>query len=105
MKIFFIIFCLFFSSPAAAVEYTGKDLRDPFNKSGGDVFVQGPSASPLSLDGIIWSPKKPLALINGKLVGVGAKFNGVEVMEIGRENVRINVNGQALVLERKGKKL
>lgn len=105
MKIFLFIFCLFFSSVAAAVEYTSKDLRDPFSESVGDASAPGPSAAPLSLDGIIWSPKKPLALINGKLVGVGAMINGSEVVEIGRENVRISTNGQSFLLERKGKKI
>jgi hypothetical protein len=44
----------------------------------------------ISLQGIMrFGPKGPQALINGQLLKVGDSLNGIEVIQIGQENVRL----------------
>ena len=104
-RFIFLFFFLFFLKSTTAAEYAGGNLRDPFSEVASSTSAPGASSSALVLDGIILNPKKPLAIINGKLSGVGEKINGSEVVEINRENVKISTNGQQFLLERKGKKI
>jgi len=41
----------------------------------------------LKLEGIAWNPKNPFAFINGNVVGIGDRFEGYTVTEIGKEKV------------------
>jgi hypothetical protein len=46
----------------------------------------------ITLQGIMWfDPASPEALINGKALKVGDSINGIKVVEIGRESVRLRL--------------
>ena len=100
-----VIFCLFFSNIAYAVEYTGQNLRDPFTEVNSQSPDSGARPSSLVLGGILWSPKNPHAIVNGGLVSVGTKIGSALVVEISRESVKMKDGDREFLLERKGSKL
>ena len=53
----------------------------------------------LNLTGIIWDQRKPLAVINGKMVGVGEWIKGAEVKKIHKESVVLRKDGANFTLE------
>lgn len=89
-----------------ALEYTGQEGRDPFVSRPTGVpslsdpiqYNTTPAQPPFTLNGIIWVPEKPRALINGKRVTVGAEIDGAKVTAIGRKEVKIDFNGSQIVL-------
>jgi hypothetical protein len=68
------------------------------------VAVAAPVASPfdsIKLQAIIYSPKHPVTLINGKTLDVGERINGVEVISIQPSNVVLACNGEQKTLQLK----
>jgi len=65
--------------------------RCPFS---GKVYSESEGRQDLILNGIMWSPKKPLAVINDRVVKVGDKVFGSVVVEIRKDKVLMN-NGSA----------
>lgn len=53
----------------------------------------------LSLTGIIWDKKKPIAVINGKMLGVGDTIKGAKVKKIQKESVLLRKHGTNYTLE------
>ena len=53
----------------------------------------------LRLDGVFWSPKRPLAIINRQLLHPGEWIAGARVVQIDREIVYLNYQGYSLKLE------
>jgi hypothetical protein len=51
---------------------------------------QRPTRSALRLNGIMYDPKRPMASVNGKLVGVGDEVGGLRVKEISKDGVRLD---------------
>lgn len=68
--------------------------RDPFSVGSAPILVSGD----LSLSGIIWDAKKPLCLIDGKVVKVGDEISGAKVLEIAKDSVTIKVGDEIRVL-------
>lgn len=56
----------------------------------------------LDLSGIIYDPVNPMAIINGRFVGIGDSVGDARVLGIGRESIRISSGGaeRTLRLER-----
>jgi hypothetical protein len=54
---------------------------------------------PLSLDGVMWSPKKPMAMINGVLVAADDEIDGWLVIEIKRNEVVVEGRGEQKTLK------
>jgi hypothetical protein len=81
--------------------------RDPFNWPAAQVakfksYDKKNSANffaGLLLTGIIWDQKKPLAVINGKMLGVGDIINGAKVRKIHKESVLLQKYGTNYTLE------
>jgi hypothetical protein len=48
--------------------------------------------------GIFFSKTNPMALINGKTLGVGESIDGIRVTKIERERVSVQWKGQVKVL-------
>lgn len=96
------------------VEYNAGGLRDPFlsprrkpeeKPVAGEMEDLGPrtekkinSISPgesfrnLKLQGMIWGGPVPQAIINGEVVTVGDKIDGVEIMKIEKEGVTLSTD-------------
>ncbi|HIJ91764.1 MAG: hypothetical protein OEV91_11180 [Desulfobulbaceae bacterium] len=53
----------------------------------------------LKLQSVIWNAQKPQAIINGRLVGVGAGVDGVVVEKIEKTHVIVSKNGYRHTLE------
>jgi len=75
--------------------YASHDNRDPFvplvDKKGRPVeVVEGGlqfKASDLYLEGIIWDPVKPMAIINDEVISSGDKIRGVTIQKIEKDRV------------------
>jgi len=52
----------------------------------------------LSLGGIAWSDSGPFALVNGRVLAAGERIEGFQVTEIQREWVRLEDDGETIVL-------
>ena len=68
------------------------------------VVVSAPVASPfdsIKLQAIIYSPKHPVTLINGKTLDVGERVNGVQVVSIQPSNVVLACNGEQKTVQLK----
>ena len=68
--------------------------RDPF--AVGSVPVQ--ATGELSLSGIIWDAKKPVCLIDGKMLKVGDEISGAKVIEINNDTVLLKVGDELRTL-------
>jgi len=68
--------------------------RDPF--AVGSVPVQ--ATGDLSLSGIFWDAKKPVCLIDGKMLRVGDEISGAKVLEINRDTVLLKVGDELRTL-------
>lgn len=53
----------------------------------------------LRLDGVFWSPKRPLAIVNHQLLHIGEWIAGARVVQIDRDTVYLNYQGYPLKLE------
>ena len=67
--------------------------RDPFTLS--PTSVQG---GELTLSGIMWDTHQPIAVINGRLVGVGAELEGYRVVDILEDRVDVTDGTQTFHL-------
>src|SRR5262249_59559501 len=57
-----------------------------------------PAPPPLKLQGITFNPKRPSAMINGRVVFIGDKVRDLHVMTIRRDEVVLAGSGQTNVL-------
>ncbi len=81
---------------ALAVDYTGTEYRDPFRSFDGGYAAASQTAAPADykLQGILWNPSDPQAIVNGVVVKIGQRVDGGEVMAIDRKKVKLLVNGE-----------
>lgn len=68
--------------------------RDPF--AIGSVPVQ--ATGDLSLSGIFWDAKKPVCLIDGKMLKAGDEISGAKVIEINKDTVLLKVGDELRTL-------
>ena len=61
--------------------------RDPF--AGTATSSATTPRKSLVLSGILWDPRQPLALINGKTVQVGEEIEGYRILEITHDSVSV----------------
>jgi hypothetical protein len=54
-----------------------------------DKIVKKESKQKYRLEGIIYTPQNPIALINGKRVKIGEEFDGLKVIEISEKQVQL----------------
>ena len=95
-----------FNESAGAVEYNAQDLRDPFGgvenirvSSEASATIPSFAEPPITLDGIIWVPEKPRAVINGKRVLIGGMIGGAEVLEIRKKDIKVRYNEEEFTLK------
>lgn len=69
--------------------------EDPFAPLGTEA---APTEKAISLNGIMWSEENPLAIINNIIVKVGDKIDNNEVIEIKKEEVILEKDGQRYIL-------
>lgn len=60
--------------------------------------VPAPEFPTLKLQGVIWNPRRPSAVINGKSLFVGEKVERAVVTTIEQDSVKVTWNGQERVL-------
>ena len=96
------------ASVAWAVLYEGREFRDPFFE--GPEMPEKQEAAPAfvapvdtwSLGGIMWSPSKRLAVINGQKTSEGQMIGQAEVLKIERSSVRLKRGGREGILTKTG---
>ena len=89
--------------------YTGGDARDPMSPLARETTT--PRAEPrtsgagetialplMSLYGIIWDPKTPIAMIDGMDLRVGDRIKGARITEIGIDRVVFSYRSKRFVL-------
>ena len=89
----------------AELKYNGNSFRDPFflDKANESDSSTGPSES-LKLGGLMHDSKNAKAVINGKMVQVGSKVDGAEIIAIDKDGVKVRQNGKEIMLYPKGRK-
>jgi hypothetical protein len=97
-------------SPSAAVAVSASEVKAATNTpvavtagSGAPsvvapVEVPASKLGPAKLQAIVFSPKRPSVMINGKSLFIGEKLNGFRVTAIDRESVTLVGSGQTNVL-------
>jgi len=102
------------------IEYSSGDLRDPFidlfqlsieneqkEKEMKNIRVPKevtktqeplPSLEKFKVQGVIWGGKFPQAIINNKVLGVGDSIDGVEIVNIEKKGITLNLAGRAFNL-------
>jgi len=82
--------------PVKAPEVTPAPVQAPA------VAVATPSVEPaptFKLQSIIFDPRRPSAMVNGKLLFIGDRINGLHVVSIRKDSVTLVGGGQTNVLE------
>ncbi len=69
--------------------------RDPFTKT----VIQVKTEIPITLQGILYDSKQPIALVNGEARGVGEIVNDMKIIEINSDNVVLEKDGQKTKLQ------
>ena len=102
----FIFLFFFWACPAGAVEYTAGDLRDPFtgfSRQAAKPEAVGNPEAVFQLSGLVWGGFLRQAIIDGKIVHVGDKIGGAEVLEISKEGVRLKSGSEEFWIHPKEK--
>ena len=85
-----------------ATEQGKKDFWNPvgvgFENQDGSINLKLHMFPDLKLQGVIWSPSRPSAVINGKSVFVGEKVERAVVTAIEQESAKVTWNGEERVL-------
>ena len=69
--------------------------RDPFSQQSLSDLEESQS---LHLSGILWDEANPTAIINDEIVAVGGEINGKKVIEIKKDKVILEADGQTTEL-------
>ena len=95
---------LLWSETAGAVDYTGRQYRDPFSSLRPEATQkkEQPKVFSAEVEGILWNAESPMAILSGKVVRVGSRIGEAEVIRIERDGVTVRVNGEEKLLSRKG---
>lgn len=90
------------------ISYTADKFRDPFvNSVQADISIQsgGPKLNipevplpPMVIQGIFWGGKFPQAIINEKIVKVGEKIDGAQILSIEKDSVTVFFGTKNFVL-------
>ncbi|MFA5068788.1 MAG: general secretion pathway protein GspB [Candidatus Omnitrophota bacterium] len=56
---------------------------------------------PLLVEGMIWNTDNPQAIINGKVLNSGDIIDGVRIVNIEKQGITIDFNGEHVLIERK----
>jgi hypothetical protein len=87
--------------PGTAPEIAAVDLQTgltPTSNGAATVAPLPPPAPALKLQGIFFKPVQPLAMLNGRTVGVGEKVLNGRITAIRRDSVSVLVDGKTQVL-------
>ncbi|OGW82486.1 MAG: hypothetical protein A3C47_03895 [Omnitrophica bacterium RIFCSPHIGHO2_02_FULL_51_18] len=102
------LICLFFAAPCDALEYTGRQFRDPFQKpaSAAPSDAENRQTAPIQMEqpllkGIVWNSEKPQAVIGEAVVGVGGRVGNAQVTAIEKNAVTLTENGKIILLRMK----
>jgi hypothetical protein len=80
--------------------YDSHGKKDPFNapavKPSGNIGAD--ILSKINLQGVLWDEKKPMAIINGDVVGVGDDVGGIKVVDIKRDKIVVDKDGEVAVI-------
>ncbi|MDD5504936.1 MAG: general secretion pathway protein GspB [Candidatus Omnitrophica bacterium] len=55
----------------------------------------------LVIEGMVWNTDKPQAIINGKVLNAGDIIDGVRIINIEKQGITIDFNGERVLVERK----
>jgi hypothetical protein len=90
--------------PTVPINVGANPSGDPETGSDGTSGGEEPTTPPepeeptYTLEGVVWDTRAPMAIINGRILGVGGTIEGAVIMEIGRDSVLLSVDGQDKVL-------
>jgi type II secretory pathway component PulC len=78
--------------------YDDHGKKDPFGppKMGSQDSLGENILMDLRVEGIIWDEDNPIAVVNGKVVGVGDSVNGVKIIKIKQNEVIFDVQGKTV---------
>lgn len=86
-------------APNDAADATGAGASEDASTNAAPVAVLAPpQPAPLRLQGIVFHPRRPSAMINGKIVFVGDKIRDFRVLAIDKDTATLVGGGQTNVL-------
>lgn len=91
----------------AAVQYQGKEGRDPFSSPMKKRLLSAHELSRseeiphLTLNGIVWNVDKPIAIVNNKILRKGDSIEGAEVLDITQAGVSLRFEAKQIMLKPK----
>ncbi|MDX1444482.1 MAG: general secretion pathway protein GspB [Gammaproteobacteria bacterium] len=92
-----LLVAVFLGMPATAVQAADNDIRDPMQptwlRGGTQVNPERSPRQRFSVDTIVVSPERRVAIINGRSVGVGEWVNGARVTKIDPDTVTLELDG------------
>ena len=86
------------------VEYTSRDLRDPFKSpfemAKGELpeSTMGAGLSHLKVQGMVWNSVMPQAIINNTVIKIGELIEGAEILDIRKEGIYVLYEGRLYIL-------
>ncbi len=86
-------------APNDAADAMGAGVSEDASTNAAPVVEPAPSQpAPLRLQGIVYHPKRPSAMINGKIVFIGDKIRDFRVLAIDKDTATLAGGGQTNVL-------
>lgn len=76
--------------------YDSHGKKDPFTAPvvGGAEKTSADILAGVRLEGIIWDPETPIAIINDKVMGIGDEVAGAKIVEIKQNEVIFDLDGK-----------
>lgn len=100
------VLCFFVGSGyCASAKYSGSDSRDPFYPYQAPATNQSQSSSQTVsyvVGGVLWSPKSPRIIINGKRFAEGDSLDGMKIISIDKKGAKIKSGSREGYLTKQG---
>lgn len=81
--------------------YNSHGKKDPFSPpvKGVGAVTDMELLSGIRLEGIVWDSKNPMAMVNDSIVAIGDEIAGAKVVDITKNEVIIEIDGQRVSLK------
>lgn len=89
-------------SKESVMEFSYEEDNDPFSlekkNTSGKNMITSRLLGGFTLKGILWDSQKPLAIINGEVIGEGKMIKGIKIKRIEPSHVVLEVEGEEKLL-------
>lgn len=104
IKSTYYVLCLLYTLGPVVI-IAAVDERDPFVSPVDIQMSKEKDIEAVTLQGIVWNEKTPLAIINGEVIGAGESVAGFLVKTIEENAVHLEFEGRTFSLQTKEEKI